>query len=298
MCAYYFVALRGFDFAAVIARIPAELRSFSSIDASFVLGILVMNLLTYVCNMGLWQRIAGSEDSSIVSSGLWRSVASSAISWSLLALIALFSYTLVQPVPGENLLITTLKVMQSSTFGLLVIFCVVVGLLGAMLSTASTQLVAVSHTVYEDIIAPFRKTSLRDRLSLRSEAWLARGILVACAILSVAVVEGLRTIGFSVADMAFAVYGAALGLAPPILISLYVPRNVTSQLSTSAMVAVPLGFLACWAAATYGRLYGNGSLVFLSPIISIVVASTVMAVGWLRVRSANADSVLPTRTTK
>jgi Na+/proline symporter len=291
MCGYYFVALRGYDFAAIASRIPSELRSFSWTDgrASFVLGILVMNLLTYVSNMGLWQRIAGSENSNIVSSGLWRSVASSAISWSLLALIALFSFTLVQPIPGENLLITTLRVMQTSNLGLLVIFCVVLGLLGAMLSTASTQLMAVSHTVYEDIIAPYRKASLRDRVSLRKEAWLARAILVACAVLSVGVVEGLLAIGFSVADMAFAVYGAALGLVPPILISLYVPRAVTSRLSTSAMVAVPLGFLACWAAAAYGRIYGNGNLIFLSPIISTAVASAVMAAGWLRTRFTDAD---------
>jgi Na+/proline symporter len=195
----------------------------------------------------------------------------------------------VRPVSGENLLITTLRVMQTSTLGLLVIFCVVLGLLGAMLSTASTQLMAVSHTVYEDIIAPFRKASLRDRVSLHGEAWLARAILTACAILSVGVVEGFRAIGFSVADMAFAVYGAALGLVPPILISLFVPRTVTSRLSTSAMAAVTLGFLSCWATATYGRLNGDGNLVFLSPIVSTAVASAVLGGGWLWARIMGVD---------
>jgi hypothetical protein len=235
--------------------------------------------------MGLWQRIAGSENAGIVSSGLWRSVASSATSWSLLALIALLSYTIVQPVQGENLLITTLRAMQSSSLGLAVIFCVVLGLLGAMLSTASTQLMAVTHTVYEDIIAPFRKAELGERAASAREAWLARAILVACAVLSVAVVELLRVIGFSVADMAFAIYGAALGL---VLLSLFVSRSVTKRLSTAALIAVPLGFLACWAAATYGRIYGNGNLVFLSPIISTAVATAVMVIGWISMRFTDA----------
>jgi Na+/proline symporter len=290
MAVYYVVTLRGLDFATVAARIPAELRSpsWSSSLAPFVLGIFVMNLLTYVGNMGLWQRIAGSENAGIVSSGLWRSVASSATSWSLLALIALLSYTIVQPVQGENLLITTLRAMQSSSLGLAVIFCVVLGLLGAMLSTASTQLMAVTHTVYEDIIAPFRKAELGERAASAREAWLARAILVACAVLSVAVVELLRVIGFSVADMAFAIYGAALGLVPPVLLSLFVSRSVTKRLSTAALIAVPLGFLACWAAATYGRIYGNGNLVFLSPIISTAVATAVMVIGWISMRFTDA----------
>lgn len=286
MCAYYYIVLRDFDFSVLVARIPSELRSLSWTEgkASFVFGILVMNLLTYVSNMGLWQRIAGSEDANIVSAGLWRSVASSAISWSLLALIALFSFTIVQPVQGENLLITTLRAMQNSSFGLVVIFCVVLGLLGALLSTASTQLMAVTHTVYEDIIAPFRAEELGERASMRTEAWLARAILVTCAIVSVVVVEGLQSIGFSVADMAFAVYGAALGLVPPILISLYLDRSMTRRLSSFATIAVPAGFLACWGAATYGRIHNDGNLVFLSPIISTAVATAVMAVGWVRMR--------------
>jgi hypothetical protein len=36
-------------------------------------------------------------------------------------------------------------------------------------------------------------------------------------------------------------------------------------------------------AAIWGRIAGNGNVVFLSPIISTVVATTVMAIGYLRI---------------
>jgi Na+/proline symporter len=290
--AYYAVVIHGQGMAASIGRIPVELRTFSwqSGRLSFVLGILVMNLLTYVSNMGLWQRIAGSRSADIVSRGLWSSVLSSAVSWSLLALAAVGAYMLVAPITGENLLVTALKSMQASMFGLCVIFCVVLGLLGAMLSTASTQLMAVSHTIYEDLISPFRAADLRERAGMHKEVLFSRGILMVSAVGSVGVVEVLRVVGFSVADLAFAIYGAALGLVPPILATLYLPRSITNRLSGAAILAIILGFSSCWSVATYGRLRGNGSIVFLSPIVSTVVASIIMVIGSLLVRPASCSS--------
>jgi Na+/proline symporter len=280
---YYAVTLQDSGLVGGIARIPANLRSLSwrNDRIAFVLGILVMNLLTYISNMGLWQRIAGSQNADTVSAGLWSSVRSSVASWSLLALAAVGAFMIVTPVNGENLLVTVLKSMQYSRFGLVAIFFVVLGLLGAMLSTASTQLMAVTHTIYEDLVAPFRKAGLRERVNLGGEVFLSRTILVVSAVLSIAVVEGLRAVGFSVADLAFAVYGAALGLVPPILLTLYLPRTVTSRLSTPAIIAVSLGFVSCWSAAAYGRIHGNGNIVFLSPIVSTLVATVVMGIGWM-----------------
>lgn len=190
----------------------------------------------------------------------------------------------VTPVEGENLLVTLLKSMQGSLLGRGVIFCVVLGLYGAMLSTASTQLIAVAHTIYEDVIAPFRSANVHHRAGLKIEATWSRLILVGCAIAAVGAVELLRVWGFTVADLAFAVYGAALGLVPPIFVTLFSGRDMTRRLSVPATWAVGAGFVACWAAAGYGRAMGNGNLVFLSPIVSTVVATVIMLVGWLAVR--------------
>ena len=83
------------------------------------------------------------------------------------------------------------------------------------------------------------------------------------------------------ANMAFAMYGAALGLVPPILVTLFVSPKRTQALGSYAMFAIGGGFAACWMAAGYGRLHGNGNLVFLSPVISASFAAIVMAVGLL-----------------
>ena len=203
--------------AKSVDRIPISIRAFAWHDSliPFVAGIAIMNLLTYIGNMGLWQRIAGSPTVEVVTQGLWSSVLSALFSWSLLAIAAVGTFIIVKPVPGENLLVTALRSMQSTQFGVLVIFCIALGLLGALLSTASTQLIAVSHTIYEDVIGPFRQNDMQSRVEVRKEVVFSRLILSASAIASVGVVELLRMIGFSVADLAFAVYGAALGLVPP-----------------------------------------------------------------------------------
>jgi Na+(H+)/acetate symporter ActP len=82
----------------------------------------------------------------------------------------------------------------------------------------------VSHTIYEDIIAPFRRITLDDRAQSRRELFWSRLILVASALVAVIVVELLRFFGLTVADLAFAVYGAALGLVPPIMLTLFRDR--------------------------------------------------------------------------
>jgi len=144
----------------------------------------------------------------------------------------------VAPVRNENLLITVLKSMQGSAFGQSVIFLVVLGLYGAMLSTASTQLIAVSHTIYEDLISPFRHADVHQRAELKIETVWTRLILVASAVVAVGVVELLRIWGFTIADLAFAVYGAALGLVPPIIFTLFSGRDTTRRLSAPATLAV------------------------------------------------------------
>lgn len=280
---FYFEQISGSGVEAAMHRIPGQLVniSWSEDKVPFVLGILVMNLLTYLGNMSLWQRIAGAQSVETVSNGLVGSVWSALLSWSLLAMAAVVALAITSPVTGENLLITIVKMMIEAKWGAALVFVVVMGLLGAMLSTASTQLMAVTHTVYEDIIAPFRRSDFSARMVERSEVSYSRIILAVSAVASVCIVELLRALGFSVADMAFAMYGAALGLVPPILVTLFVSPKRTQALGSYAMFAIGGGFAACWMAAGYGRLHGNGNLVFLSPVISASFAAIVMAVGLL-----------------
>lgn len=283
MLLYYVIAATGAGWSASLQQIPPSLRSLTWSDGliPFLVGIAVMNLLLFISNMGLWQRIAGSQQPEVVTGGLWSSVIGSGLSWSLLVVTAVGAFMFVSPVADENLLVTLLKAMQDDPLGRVVIFCVVLGLFGAMLSTASTQLIAVSHTLYEDVIAPFRRTDVHARAESRGEAFWPRAILVVSACVAVAVVELLRAWGFTIADLAFAVYGASLGLAPPILITLFADRESTARLRLAATLAVALGFISCWTAAAYGRAIGDANIVFLSPIVSTAVASIIMLAGWL-----------------
>ena len=287
MGVYYAVGVSRQGWSESLQRIPVQLRTlrWNSGLTAFVLGIAIMNLLTYISNMGLWQRIAGSQRPEVATRGMWSSVFVAGTSWSLLVLTAVGTFMFVAPVKGENILITLLKSMQGSILGRSVIFFVVLGLYGAMLSTSSTQLIAVSHTVYEDVISSFRLKSVHQRAELKIEATWSRLILILSAVAAVGVVEVLRVWGFTVADLAFAVYGAALGLVPPILFTLFLGRNVTQRLSVPATLAVVLGFVSCWSAAAYGRAVGNSNLVFISPIVSTVVATIIMFAGLFSLRT-------------
>jgi sodium/pantothenate symporter len=279
---YAIVALKGDaqvitqDATAVLAKTPplsAELMPF-------LLGIAVMNLFTYLSNMGLWQRISGSEKAEVIIAGLWSSVWVSVVAWSLLVVVALAALMIVAPVSNESLLVTLIKSVPATPLGQAITFCVTLGLYGALLSTASTQLIALSHTIYEDIIAPFRRVGLVARIESNAEARWSRWILVVSAISAVIVMEGLQALGFTVADLAFAVYGAALGLVPPIFLTLFMSRETTQRLSVAATWAVGLGFVSCWSVAAYGRAIGDGNMIFLSPIVSLAIATIAVAIGW------------------
>lgn len=270
-------------------NIPETLKTitWSNSLLAFVLGILFMNLFTYVSNMGLWQRIAGSNEPETVVKGMWSSVFQTALSWGLFVVVAVGAFMIVSPVKDENLLITLVKAIEGSVIGKITIFTIVLGLYGAMLSTASTQLIAVSHTIYEDILAPYRKIDLKERIKSKKELNLSRKILLLSAIVSVGVVEVLRAGGFSVADLAFAIYGASLGMTPAIILSLFWSREKLKNISNFAYISIASGFVLGWSSAILGKVTGNGNLVFLSPLVGFVSASIIIGLGILLKRKTN-----------
>lgn len=272
--------------SANLDLIPDSVKSISWNNGlvAFVIGIFLMNLFTYVSNMGLWQRVSGSQQPQVVIKGMWGSVAKSAVSWGLFVIVAVGAFMVVTPQEGENLLITLTKSLSSSNIGLTATFFIVLGLFGAMLSTASTQLIAVSHTIYEDIIAPFREEKLATRATSQKELQFSRRILVISAIGAIGIVEILRFGGFSVADLAFSIYGAALSLVPPILLALFTSRDYLKKLGLAAIIAIITGFAAGWGSAILGKVIENGNLVFLAPCISILVSSAIIGIGILVLR--------------
>ena len=247
----------------------------------FLIGIAVMNIPVYISNMSVWQRISGAQDPQIVERGLKRSVWSVGISWSLLAVIACLAYMIVIPTSSQTLLTELLVTISQSAIGKVVLFITVIGLYGAMLSTASTNLIAIGHTISEDIAAKMRKGELLERINSKKEFFISRAILFGSTVLAVFLVEGLKWFGFSIADLVFAIYGGALALFPPILAALYSDRNRLRRMSGYAYWAVILGFISGWGAAIFGKIIKDGNLIFLSPGFSILIASVIISIGLL-----------------
>ncbi len=131
-------------------------------------------------------------------------------------------------------------------------------------------------------MAPLRGKALADRVNSKKELMFSRVILVVSALVAVGVVELLRQGGFTIADLAFAVYGAALGLVPPILLALYVSKqDRLKRLSAWANVSVTLGFASGWGTAIVGKVIEDGNLVFLAPCVSIGVSGLILLLGYL-----------------
>lgn len=266
-----------------INKMPKGILDFSSKQGLgfFLLGIAVMNIPTHISNMAVWQRISGAQNPEIVEKGIRKSIWGIALSWSLLSLLACFAYMIVTPASNQSLLTDLLIAISGSVVGKIVLFIVVIGLYGAMLSTASTNLIVVGHTISEDIFAKIRKGTLEKRIDSKKEFLISRFILVGATLLAIFLVEGLKYFGFSIADLVFAIYGGALALFPPILAALYSNRKRLASLSMFANIAVIMGFLMGWGAAIYGKYINDGNIIFLSPGLSILTSGLIICMGFL-----------------
>jgi Na+/proline symporter len=282
-CFYAYYVIQNGGWAKGIENIPQGVLNLSGREglSSFLAGIFVMNVPTYLSDIGIWQRIAGAQHSSIVLKGLLRSALGAAVSWSLIILLACFAFMLIKPDQTTNPLILVIQTVGSSKsfFAVLVLFFITLGLYGAMLSTASTQLIAVSHTIYEDILSSMRNRSLKERLVLAKELYISRLILVISAVVSIAVVYYLWRKGLSIADLVFTIYGAQVGLCPLVIAALLLKPGQLARLSGWAVAAVSAGFLTGWSSAIYGNFFGTESLVYSSPVSSLFVSSVILLAG-------------------
>jgi solute:Na+ symporter, SSS family len=278
----YYIIQKG-GLAASIVNIPPHIFDLSDRKGLwlFLIGIALMNIPTHISNMSIWQRISGAQNPETVTKGFRSSIWNIFFSWSFLALIACFAFMIVPHSQPQNLLTDLLMAISTEFWGKIVLFVVVLGLYGAMLSTASTNLIVVTHTISEDIIARFRKKSLDERVTSKTEFFWSRMLLVGSALFAIFLVEGLKLLGFSIADLVFSIYGGSLALFPPILIALYNTRSRLQLLSHYTVYSVILGFLVGWGIAIYGKITINGDLIFLAPTFSIGASLLILLSGMI-----------------
>ncbi|WP_335973250.1 hypothetical protein [Gaetbulibacter jejuensis] len=269
------------------AKLPENITSINLNSSlwAFIIGIAVMNIPTHISSMAVFQRISAAENPDIVVKGFKRSIWGIAFSWGLLVILACFAYMIVTPENPKTLLPELLTAISSSIGGKLVLFISVLGLFASMLSTASTNLIVVTHTLSEDVFAKFKNKSLEERIDSKNEFKFSKRVLAASALVAILLVEGLKQIGFSIADLVFAIYSGSLVLFPLIMVSLFHQRKRLAQISFYASLAVIFGFLAGWGSAIFGKLIGDGNLIFLSPVIGICISGTFIIVGLIMNRT-------------
>jgi Na+/proline symporter len=272
------------------------LRFFSSIDppmwnfswrdglAPFLIGIAAINVPAYLADMSMWQRIAGVRDESVVAQGLWGSALGALFSWTAFVLITCCVVFFAAKTEGLNpLTVWLLNLSGSKSFVLTIaLFLIIVGFYAASLSAASTQLIAAGHAIHTDLLR--FHSNKRDMANSASEMTLSRFLLLGIAGLAIAVVETLRALGFSIADLVFAVYGAQLGMVPVVMLALFGSEKANKSIGGFAAVAVIAGFVMGWGSAIYGKLGGGDDLVFLAPAISLGTSASICCVGLLTLR--------------
>ena len=280
---YAFYIINNGGSSGVFKDVPAGMLNLSSRKGlySFLAGIFVMNVPTFLSDIGIWQRIGGSQKEHIVLRGLLRSTFSATVSWSLIILLACFAFALTKKEGNVNPLVLVIKTVESdkSFFAMLVLFFVTAGLYGAMLSTASTLIIAVSHTLYEDVFSRLRRFSLQQRLESKNELIIPRIILFISIVVSIAAIYILWRKGFSIADFVFTIYGAQVGLCPLVIAALLLKRERLAGLSGWAVAAVSAGFLTGWGSAIYGNFFHKESFIYSSPVSSLFVSSVILFAG-------------------
>lgn len=245
--------------------------------SAFMLGIFVINVPTFLADMSLWQRIGATRESENTSHGLVRSAFGATAVWALLCVLAVIGPSL--GVNGEaNALVGVLVSLKNWMPGSLVpivVALIVTGLVSAMFSTASTQLIAFVHASYEDVIR-------RVHPSISSTSpFGVRVVLLVAAGIAVVLVESLSRAGLSIADLVFAVYGSQLGLVPAVCLALLFGRERLHGLGGWALSAVALAFPVGWVLAIAGRMVGNANMTFLAPVGSLLVSAIVLGLGIL-----------------
>lgn len=264
-----------------LQKLPSSMYDFSGRPGliSFLFGIAVMNIPLFISNMSIWQRIAGAKNPEVVGKGLQNSVWGSFISWSLLALIACLAYMVVTPQSNVTLFTDLMTSISTTVIGRIVLFFTVLGLYGAMLSTASTNLIVVAHTIYEDIYAAITKKELEMRVNSSRELVKSRVILIVCALGATGLVLGLKAIGFSIADLAFSIYGGGLALCPSIIYSIFKKKSFLFRIRSFAIASIIGGFMTGWSSAIIGKIFNLPDLIFLSPCISFGISLTILMTG-------------------
>ena len=246
----------------------------------FLLSLVFLNVPSYLADMSIWQRIGGCGDEKVAIQGLKSSAIGATISWTWIVLLAFVCVLLISNPTQQNPLFCLLQQIEGGNFFCQILLAVMtLGLLGAALSSASSLLISAAHAIYEDIFCKFRP-AVSDEHSAKEIVFI-RLTMLFVTLVTMALVEGLTWLGFTLFDFVFALFGTQLSLFPPVIACLLLSGEVLNSIRYWIFAAIFFGFCAGWSTAIYGILRHSPDIVVNAPGISIGLSSVLVTMGYL-----------------
>ena len=254
--------------------IPKSMYDFSYREnlITALIGFFVLNVTGFLVDLATWQRVSATKEKDVLHGGIMKSSVAILVSWSILCVAACLTPLVVQGgSTGMNSLVLLFQQMSSSgLFGQLIFIVCILGIFGAILSTSSTLLISIVHSIHSDIL-------VRKNDGINS----SRFITAIVTILAVIVVFFMYSIGFGVVDFVIAIFGSQISLFPVILMALFSVKAISKLWRRTAILSVTLSFAVGWVAILIAVYSKNNDLVFILPFVNLLVASVVIAIGFI-----------------
>ena len=246
---------------------------------SFIIGITVMNLPAPISDAGTWQRLCSTRDTASAKRGLLQVAPFFALLWAFLVLFACY-YWRVAASQGfdasqEPLITYIMKTLATSgPLFMALLFCFVLGLFSAMISTADSLLI-VAGQIFSIDIMKLIPDSAEPQATMR-KARIAMGSI---AVLSFIIFTVLHFLKFDVVQLVFAIYGAQLAMFPAVFFSLFFLKRINlRQARFAAGASIFVGFFGGWGSALYGKLSGVSNWLYNAPVTALVSSMVIFLI--------------------
>ena len=160
-------------------------------------------------------------------------------------------------------------IANMDSFGAIIAGVIIAGILASIMSTADSQLLAASSSVSENIIKRFFWKNMGDKAQL----WLARGTMVAIAIVGVVLAWNSDSSVFRIVSFAWAGFGAAFG--PIIILALFWKRTTTAGAFAGILSGGAVVFIWKYLVRPLGGAFDIYELLpaFIVSLVAIIVVS-------------------------
>lgn len=261
--------------------IPEELMSSFMMPGLLMVNFFLINVLFPIIDMSAWQRVSASESVASAKTGVIKAVIMFMITWGLILFAGMSLSEFSSNDATGGLIFSLTLFAKESVVTALIAGLIFAGFVAALVSTADTFLIASGQTIsmdvvdkqfYEKTMIPSEENGLENeeiKVINKTRLWM-----LISSIIGLLVCVVLKLVGFSIAELVFAVYGSALALVPVVVFALFTPKNISlAKYGFAGGLSVLVGVVIGW---TYGMLsvleFNEGELIYslahvLDPIL-------------------------------